>query len=40
MTQNIGNAFLQMRNYMLLETILYTGIRRIELTKLKKTGVF
>lgn len=37
---NIHSWFLQMRNYMILETLLYTGMRRIELTQLKRSGIF
>ncbi len=37
---NKNTSFLQMRNYMIVETLLYTGIRRIELTQLKRSGVF
>lgn len=40
MTQNAQSPFLQIRNHMLIETILYTGLRRIGLTRLKKNGVF
>ncbi len=40
MKMNHNNPFLQMRNYMIIETFLYTGIRRIELTRLKRSGVY
>lgn len=39
MQMNPENPFLQMRNYILIETFLYTGIRRSEAVKLKKLNV-
>lgn len=40
MKMNPNNSFLQMRNYMIVETLIYTGIRRVELTQLKRKNIF
>lgn len=37
---NKNNSFYQLRNYMIVETLLFTGIRRIEITQLKRTWIF
>jgi site-specific recombinase XerD len=40
MTMKSQSPFLQMRNAMILETFLYTGIRREELARLRKENIF